>query len=243
MTGGDPLLDLDAVHTYYGDHHVLQGISFTVGRDEVVAYLGRNGTGKTTTYKAITGVVEPERGTVEFGGDVLNGLQPHVIGRKGVSFVSAENKVFPHLTVRENIKLPTLERGTEPDFESLYELFPDLTEYEDKKAGALSGGQQQMVAIAQGLAPDPDLLLLDEPVQGLAVQYVDRIADLLEELKDANLAIMVIEHDIELALDLADRVLVLDEGQIRFAGTPTELREDRSIIDRYIGVSGFAETD
>jgi branched-chain amino acid transport system ATP-binding protein len=235
------LLQLDGVHAYYGDHHVLDGITFDVDTDEVVAYLGRNGTGKTTTYKLITGLLEPREGTITYGDEVINGQPPHEIGRKGVSFVAADEKVFPHLTVRENIRLPTLERDAVPDFEYLYELFPDLREYEHSRAADLSGGQQQMVAIAQALAADPDLLLLDEPVQGLAVQFVEKVSSLLDRLtSEQDLAVMIIEHDIDLALEVADRVLVLDEGQIVWQGSSETLAENDDIIDRYIGVQGFA---
>jgi branched-chain amino acid transport system ATP-binding protein len=235
------LLQLDEVHAYYGDHHVLDGISFDVDSDEVVAYLGRNGTGKTTTYKLVTGLHEPRSGTITYDGEVINGQAPHEIGRKGVSFVAADDKVFPHLTVRENIRLPTLERDVVPDFEYLYDLFPDLREYENARAANLSGGQQQMVAIAQALAADPDLLLLDEPVQGLAVQFVEKVSNLLDRLtSEQDLAVMIIEHDIDLALDVADRVLVLDEGRIVWEGTSEELAANDDVIDRYIGVQGFA---
>lgn len=233
-------LKLDDIHAYYGDYHVLNGISFEVGANDIVAYLGRNGTGKTTTFKVITGLVEPRQGTVTLNGNVVNTLPTYEIGRNGVSFVLADKKVFPHLTVKENIQLPTLERSIEPDFEVLYDLFPDLAEYEKIKAGNLSGGQQQMVALAQGLAPDPELLLLDEPVQGLAVEFVDRVSNLLERLR-GDVAIMLIEHDIELALSVADYVLIIDEGEIVWRGASEELREDEAVINHYIGVSGFAE--
>lgn len=237
------LLALEDVHAYYGDHHVLDGVSFEVGDDEVVAYLGRNGTGKTTSFKVITGLLGPRSGSVRFHDGRIDGLDPHEIARRGISFVTADEKVFPHLTVRENIRLPTLERPVEPDYESLYELFPDLREYEHARAGDLSGGQQQMLAIAQGLAPDPDLLLLDEPVQGLAVQFVDRVSTLLSDLADERLAVLLIEHDIDLALSVADRVLVLEEGRIVWRGPSEELADDDRVIDRYIGVSGYAGTD
>jgi branched-chain amino acid transport system ATP-binding protein len=240
-TADRPLLHLDDVHAYYGDHHVLDGISFGVDRDEVVAYLGRNGTGKTTTFKLVTGLLEPREGTITYDGDVINGLAPHVVGRRGVAYVAADRKVFPHLTVRENIRLPTLERDAEPDYESLFELFPDLREYDRSRAGSLSGGQQQMVAIAQALASDPDLLLLDEPVQGLAVQFVEKVSDLLGRLTtERDLAVLLIEHDIDLVFEVADRVLVLDEGRIVWEGTSAELEANDEVVDRYIGVRGYA---
>jgi len=236
------LLSVDDVHAYYGDHHVLDGVSFDVD-DEVVAYLGRNGTGKTTSFKIITGLVEPRSGSVTFNNERIDGRKPHEIARRGISFVTADEKVFPHLTVRENLELPTLERNVEPDYEFLYDLFPALREFERTRAGNLSGGQQQMVALAQGLAADPDLLLVDEPVQGLAVQFVDRVSTLLSDLADENLAVLLIEHDIDLALSVADRVLVLEEGHIVWEGPSEELAENDEVIDTYIGVSGYAETD
>jgi branched-chain amino acid transport system ATP-binding protein len=236
------LLSVDDVHAYYGDHHVLDGVSFDVD-DEVVAYLGRNGTGKTTSFKVITGLVEPRSGSVTFNNERIDGRKPHEIARRGISFVTADEKVFPHLTVRENLELPTLERNVEPDYEFLYDLFPALREFERTRAGNLSGGQQQMVALAQGLAADPDLLLVDEPVQGLAVQFVDRVSTLLSDLADENLAVLLIEHDIDLALSVADRVLVLEEGHIVWEGPSEELAENDEVIDTYIGVSGYAETD
>lgn len=237
------LLSLDEVHAYYGDHHVLDGVSFDVADDEAVAYLGRNGTGKTTSFKVITGLVRPRSGSVTFKGERIDGLAPHDIARRGVSFVTADEKVFPHLTVNENIRLPTLERDVKPDYEYLYDLFPDLRKFEHTRAGNLSGGQQQMLAIAQGLAADPDLLLIDEPVQGLAVQFVERVSTLLSDLADENLAVVLIEHDIDLALAVADRVLVLEEGRIVWQGPSAELADNDELIDRYIGVSGHAEAD
>jgi branched-chain amino acid transport system ATP-binding protein len=237
------LLSVDDVHAYYGDHHVLDGVSFDVADDEVVAYLGRNGTGKTTSFKVITGLVTPRSGTVTFEGERIDGRKPHAIARRGISFVTADEKVFPHLTVRENVKLPTLERDVEPDYEFLFDLFPDLRRFEHTRAGNLSGGQQQMVALAQGLAADPDLLLVDEPVQGLAVQFVERVSTLLSELADENLAVMLIEHDIDLAVSVADRVLVLEAGHIVWKGPSEELARNDDIIDRYIGVSGYAEAE
>jgi branched-chain amino acid transport system ATP-binding protein len=236
------LLSVDDVHAYYGDHHVLDGVSFDVD-DEVVAYLGRNGTGKTTSFKVITGLVEPRSGSVTFNNERIDGRKPHEIARRGISFVTADEKVFPHLTVRENLELPTLERNVEPNYKFLYDLFPALREFERTRAGNLSGGQQQMVALAQGLAADPDLLLVDEPVQGLAVQFVDRVSTLLSDLADENLAVLLIEHDIDLALSVADRVLVLEEGHIVWEGPSEELAENDEVIDTYIGVSGYAETD
>jgi branched-chain amino acid transport system ATP-binding protein len=237
------LLSVDDVHAYYGDHHVLDGVSFDVADDEVVAYLGRNGTGKTTSFKVITGLVTPRSGTVTFEGERIDGRKPHAIARRGISFVTADEKVFPHLTVRENVKLPTLERDVEPEYEFLFDLFPDLRRFEHTRAGNLSGGQQQMVALAQGLAADPDLLLVDEPVQGLAVQFVERVSTLLSELADENLAVMLIEHDIDLAVSVADRVLVLEAGHIVWKGPSEELARNDDIIDRYIGVSGYAEAE
>jgi branched-chain amino acid transport system ATP-binding protein len=237
------LLSLDDVHAYYGDHHVLQGLSFDVADDEAVAYLGRNGTGKTTSFKVITGLVRPRSGSVTFRGERIDDRKPHEIARQGISFVTADEKVFPHLTVRENVKLPTLERDVEPDYEHLFDLFPDLRQFEDVRAGNLSGGQQQMVAIAQGLAADPDLLLIDEPVQGLAVRFVDRVSSLLSDLADEDLGVVLIEHDVDLALEVADRVLVLEEGRIVWRGPSAELAADEEVIDRYIGVSGYAEAD
>ena len=235
----DPLLELTDIEASYGDHQVLDGVSFAVGRDDVVTYLGRNGTGKTTTFKIITGLHDPDAGTVTYGGADITGAEPHRITRRGISFVTADNKVFPHLTVRENIRLPTLERDVTPDFDRLFALFPDLETYADAKAGHLSGGQQQMVALAQGLAPDPDLLLLDEPVQGLAVEFVEKVADLIERLQ-GEVAIVMIEHDIDLALSVGDRALVLDEGRIAWQGTTDDLARNDGVIDRYIGVKGYA---
>lgn len=235
----DALLELDGVHASYGDHQVLCGLSFAVGRDDVVTYLGRNGTGKTTTYKVVTGLLTPDAGTVTYDGTDITGDEPHRVAKRGVSFVTADTKVFPHLTVKENIRLPTLERDVSVDYDALFELFPDLADYSNAKAGHLSGGQQQMVALAQGLAPDPDLLLLDEPVQGLAVEFVDKVANLIEELR-GDVAIVMIEHDIDLALDVGDRALVLDEGRIAWQGSTADLAENDEIIDRYIGVKGYA---
>lgn len=239
--GRSALLELDDVHTYYGDSHILQGISLAIDDREIVGYLGRNGTGKTTTFKTITGLVRPRSGSVAFRGEDLTTLPPHEIARLGISFVTADNKVYPHLTVRENVRLPTLERDVEPDFEYLYDLFPDLMEFEDERAGGLSGGQQQMVALAQGLAADPDLLLLDEPVQGLAPQFVEKVGDLLRELADEDLAVFMVEHDVDLVMDVVDRVLVLDEGRIVYDDTVENLAQNQEVIDRYIGVRGYAD--
>lgn len=233
------LLEISGLDASYGDFQVLNDITFTVGRDDTVAYLGRNGTGKTTTFKIITGLLSPDAGTVHFDGEDVTDEKPHRIARRGVSFVTADNKVFPHLTVKENIKLPTLERDATVDYDRLFDLFPDLADYQNAKAGHLSGGQQQMVALAQGLAPNPDLLLLDEPVQGLAVEFVEKVKDLIKQLQK-EVAIVLIEHDIDLAMDVADRALVLDEGELAWQGTTTHLADEEEIIDRYIGVKGYA---
>ena len=165
----------------------------------------------------------PDAGRVHLHGEDVTGEKPYRIARRGVSFVTADNKVFPHLTVRENVRLPTLEREATVDFESLFDLFSDLADYADAKVGHLSGGQQQMVALAQGLAPDPDLLLLDEPVQGLAVEFVEKVKDLTVRLRD-DVAIVRIEHDIDLALEVAG----------------DDLTANDNVIDRHIGVKGYA---
>jgi branched-chain amino acid transport system ATP-binding protein len=235
----DRLLQVENVSASYGDYQVLDGVSFEVGTEDIVVYLGRNGTGKTTTFKLVTGLMQPDAGTVNLDGEDVTGEESYRVARRGISFVTADNKVFPHLTVRENIRLPTLERDVAADFDALFELFPDLAAQEGTKAGNLSGGQQQMVALAQGLAPNPDLLLLDEPVQGLAVEFVEKVADLLDRLH-GEVAVVMIEHDIDLALEVGDRALVLDEGRIAWQGSTDDLAANDEVIDRYIGVKGYA---
>lgn len=235
MSNTSPLLEIEKINTYYGDAHVLHDVSAQVERDEIVGLLGRNGAGKTTTLKSVIGLQPPQTGRIRFKGEPIQGDDPEDIYRRGVGYIAEDRAIFPDLTVRENL-LVGLRSGQDPDFEQVFEYFPRLEERLGQKGGTLSGGEQQMLAIARTVVSNPDLLLIDEPTEGLMPTLVEGISEIVEQLNEDDHTIFLVEQNIDLVLDIADRVYVVSQGAVRFSGTPKELENDRETIDRHLAV-------
>jgi branched-chain amino acid transport system ATP-binding protein len=229
------ILELQALDTYYGLAHVLHGLSLTVGTGEVVALLGRNGAGKTTTLRSITGLTPPRSGRVVFRGQDVTGRAPHAIARIGIALVPETRGIFSYLTARENLDIAR-RPGSRWTREIALERFPKLREVLDRKGRFLSGGEQQMLAIARALMTGPELLLLDEPSQGLAPLVVEAVMGTIRDLKTERVSMLLVEQNADMALRLADRVYVIDHGTVVFAGTPDVLRGDESVMSTYLGV-------
>jgi len=235
VSNTSPLLEIEKINTYYGDAHVLHDVSAQVERDEIVGLLGRNGAGKTTTLKSVIGLQPPQTGRIRFKGEPIQGDDPEDIYRRGVGYIAEDRAIFPDLTVRENL-LVGLRSGQDPDFEQVFEYFPRLEERLGQKGGTLSGGEQQMLAIARTVVSNPDLLLIDEPTEGLMPTLVEGISEIVEQLNEDDHTIFLVEQNIDLVLDIADRVYVVSQGAVRFSGTPEELENDRETIDRHLAV-------
>ena len=231
------ILELWAIDTYYGLAHVLHGLSLTVGPGEVVALLGRNGAGKTTTLRSITGLTPPRAGHVVFKGEDVAGRAPHEIARAGIALVPETRGIFSYLTARENLDLAR-RPGSRWTREIALERFPKLREVLDRKGRFLSGGEQQMLAIARALMTGPELLLLDEPSQGLAPLVVEAVIGTIRDLKTERVSMLLVEQNADMALQLADRVYVIDHGTVVFEGTPAALRADEAVMSTYLGVGG-----
>jgi branched-chain amino acid transport system ATP-binding protein len=235
------LLALQDLHAYYGEAHILQGVSLTVGRGEVVTLIGRNGAGKTTTLKSIMGLVSP-RGRISFDGRELAGLATHDIARAGIAYVPEERRILPNLSVAENLRLGMLgaARGTQAEngaaVEEVLTYFPRLRERYEQKGKSLSGGEQQMLAIARGLVARPKLMLVDEPTEGLSPLLVESLTEILGEINRRGTTILLVEQILEVALALSHRLYVMDQGRIQFTGTPDALRADPEIQQRFLGV-------
>ena len=230
------LLSVEEIHSYYGESYILQGVSLEVEEGTVVALLGRNGAGKTTTLKSIMGVVPPRRGRILLRGEAITGRRPHAIARGGVSYLPETRGIFPSLTVLENLKLVERRRPGPWTLARVLELFPILQERGAIGGNQLSGGEQQMLAIARALLLNPELLILDEPTEGLAPIIVRDIEKHLRAFKDQGLTILLVEQNFRFALDLADRVAVLGKGKVRWHGTPDALRKDSAMQHKWLGV-------
>jgi branched-chain amino acid transport system ATP-binding protein len=231
------MLDLDRVDAYYGDSHILHGVSFTVRDGEVVCLLGRNGAGKTTTIMTVMGYLHPRRGAVRYNGRDIGALSPYTIARLGFGFVPQERGVFPSLTVRENLTVFARGgRGTYWTLPRIFELFPSLHARERNLGFQLSGGEQQMLSIARALMLNPALLLLDEPSEGLAPIIVQEIVQVLRRLKGEGLAILLVEQNLRVALALADRHHVMNKGEICFTGSTAELEGNEFVLRNYLSV-------
>ncbi len=229
-----PLLVVEDIHTAYGLSRVLFGVSLEVAAGECVCLLGRNGVGKTTTMRSIMGLTPPSRGRVLWQGRDIAGWAPHRIARAGIGFVPEDRRIFAELSVWENLDVArrAARRQSRWTVDSVYELFPVLRELRDRRGGYLSGGEQQMLTIARTLMGNPDLLLLDEPSEGLAPLVVETLRVKIGELKAQGLTILLAEQGVEFSLSLADRVYVLEKGSIRHTGAAAELREDKALLDR-----------
>ena len=232
------LLRVEAVDTYYGRSHVLQNVSLNVDHASVVALLGRNGAGKSTTLKSIMGIVAAARGSIRFAGAAIHHLSPHRIARRGIAYVPEDRGIFASLTVDEHLSLsrPRTPIGRRVTTEELYEDFPLLAARRRHRGNELSGGEQQMLAIARALTLAPRLLILDEPTEGLAPVVVERIAGIVHTLKAAGMTMLIVEQNYPFAIELAQRVYVLGKGRIRWQGTAAELDEAPEIRATWLGV-------
>ena len=231
------ILEVRQIDTYYGLGHILHGLSLGVAEGEVVALLGRNGAGKTTTLRSITGLTPPKRGEILYKGASIAGRDPARVSRMGIAMVPETRDIFSYLTVKENLAIARRE-GSRWQMEAVLERFPGLRGRLGHKGRELSGGEQEMLAIARALMTGPDLLLLDEPSQGLAPMVVNTVMDTIRELKRQHVSMLLVEQNAEMALQLADRVYVVDHGTVVFEGTPAELRADQQVTATYLGVGG-----
>jgi branched-chain amino acid transport system ATP-binding protein len=230
------MLDVQEIHTYYGDSYVLQGISMRIEPGQVVGLLGRNGMGKTTLIRSIVGFTPPRRGRVLFKSHDITGWVSNRVVGLGLGLVPQGRRVFPTLSVRENLAV-ALKEGKGPwTLDRVMELFPRLRERAENRAGKLSGGEQQMLAIARALVTNPELLLMDEPTEGLAPLLVREVGRVIERLKAEGLSILLVEQNLPLALRIADHIHVLSRGQIVYSGAPAALEEDREVKARYLGL-------
>ncbi|WP_336327247.1 ABC transporter ATP-binding protein [Halovenus sp. HT40] len=228
------LLDVSDIHTYYGESHILEGVSLEVGEGEVVALLGRNGVGKTTTMRSILQLTPPVEGSITFDGEELVGKDTYEVAEAGIGWIPEERRMFARLSVEENIRAAVPDGEDVPEaLQTSYETFPILEERSDQRAGDLSGGQQQMLAIARGLVGDNDLLLVDEPSEGLAPQIVTDVGRALMDAAE-EIPILLVEQKLGLALDLADRFYVMDHGQIIDEGKTDEVSTEDERLRRYL---------
>jgi branched-chain amino acid transport system ATP-binding protein len=226
------ILDVEQINTFYGTSHILFDVSLQVGDGEVVALMGRNGAGKTTTIRSIMGLTPPRSGQVRFKGEDVARLRPFRIARRGMALVPAGRRIFPSLTVRDNLEIarkPSLSGKPEWTVDRIYRLFPKLQELADRRGGALSGGEQQMLAVGRALMGNPDFILLDEPAEGLSPLIVGMLLDHLVNLKQAGMPMLLCEQNAMFALRVADRGYVLDKGTVKYHGTTRELGASQEV--------------
>ena len=233
-----PQLEVRDIHTSYGLSQVLFGISFDVAEGEIVSLIGRNGVGKSTTMRSVIGLTPPRAGSVSWLGQDITGMPTHRISKLGIGFVPEDRRIFPDLSVWENLDIARrpAANGAGWDEERVFELFPDLAEIRDRRGGVLSGGQQQMLTIARSLMGNPTLLLLDEPSEGLAPLVVEAVRDRIAQLKQAGLSIVLAEQNLDFVLALSDRLHILEKGEIKFTGTPDDLRGNDAVLEKYLTV-------
>jgi len=232
------LLELQNVHSYYGKSHVLHDVTMSVERGSLVTLIGRNGAGKSTTLKSIMGMLTPKTGTITFDGEDVTHDTPHERSEKGIALVPEHRRVFPDLTVEENLRLGGLAHDASQDVhDRVFEYFPQLEKYVDHPAGKMSGGEQQMLAIGRALVSDPDLLLIDEPTEGLMPSLVKDLKRRLVEINDDGTTILLVEQNANLALDISDYGYVIDEGLIQFDGPSEVLQADEEMKQRYLALN------
>jgi branched-chain amino acid transport system ATP-binding protein len=232
-----PLLELQAVDTYYGEIHILQGLSLRVGAGELVCLLGGNASGKSTTLKTILGIVRPRNGAVQFGGEEVTDRSTSYRIQKGMAIVPENRRLFAPMSVVENLQMGAYLHGggTKEDFERVYELFPLLYERRSQLAGTLSGGEQQMVAMGRALMSKPKLLLMDEPSMGLAPILVERSFEIIKQVHESGVAMLIVEQNANVSLSIADRGYVLSTGRLVLEGRADDLREDEGLRKAYLG--------
>ena len=231
------MLKVDQLHAYYGKSHVLHGVNFHVAPGEIVALLGRNGSGRSTTAKAIMGMVHAE-GSVDWKGQSLLGRKPFEIAHMGLGYVPESRDIFPGLTVQQNLLLGQKGAGKASrwSLDDMYAMFPRLKERENTEAGVLSGGEQQMLTLCRTLMGDPDLIMIDEPTEGLAPKIVELVGEYLQRLKQRGISVLLIEQKLTIAMHISDRALVMGHGSIVFDGTPAELRADAGTRKEWLEV-------
>jgi branched-chain amino acid transport system ATP-binding protein len=235
------LVDVEDIHTYYGKSHILHGVSLQVGRGEVVGLLGRNGVGKSTTLKTIMGLVNPSRGEVRFEGSAVTRLPAHRLARIGIAFVPEDRRIFRLLTVMENLRTGLDRRGVSEEckqglLEKVFAYFPVLAERRHQAGGTLSGGEQQMLAIARAMMLEPKIILLDEPTEGLMPRMVSQIREIIEALHRDGVAILLVEQNVPLTLEASQRIYIMEKGMVRHHCAASELRVSDAVIQQYMGV-------
>ena len=230
------MLEVEEIHTFYGLSHILFGVSLSIESGKVVCLLGRNGAGKSTTLKSIIGLTPPKQGSIRFKEEEIAGKQPYVLVRKGISYVPDERRIFADLTVEDNLEIAErkVEGGGGWDKERVYELFPALKDIASRRGGCLSGGEQKMLAIARALMCNPELLLLDEPTEGLAPTLVKTLEDQIGTLKETGLTVLLAEQNVKTTLRLSDYGYIIDDGKIRYQGSIEELKENEEVRKKYL---------
>jgi len=225
----EPLLELESVNTYYGESHILHDLSLDVTEGEVVSLLGRNGAGKTTTLRSIMGLNPPKSGAIRFRGEDIAGRSPDEILHEGIALVPEERIIFPDLTVEENLRVPQRRSDATREFtiEEIYDLFPILSDRQDQIGHSLSGGEQQMLTISRSLLANPNLLLMDEPSEGLAPQIVEKLRDRILQLKELELTLLLVEQNVEFAKACSNRHYIIDQGEVKFSGLLSDLDDER----------------
>jgi branched-chain amino acid transport system ATP-binding protein len=233
-----PLLQVEDIHTAYGTSRVLFGISLDIKPGECVCLLGRNGVGKTTTMRSIMGLTPPSQGRVRFKGEDITGSAPYRLARQGIGYVPEDRRIFAELSVGENLEVAarSANRSGRWTTENVADLFPKLAELRDRMGGVLSGGEQQMLTIARTLMGNPELLLLDEPSEGLAPVIVENLLEQVQRLKGEGLTILLAEQGVDFSLSLADRVYVLEKGAVRFSGPAAQLRDDAALRNKLLAL-------
>lgn len=230
-------LEVENIHTSYGLSQVLFGVSFSVEPGQIVALIGRNGVGKTTTMRSIIGLTPPKQGAVRFEGRDIAGLPAHRIAKLGIGFVPEERRIFPELSVWENLDIarrPAADGQQEWNEERVFELFPDLREIQQRAGGVLSGGQQQMLTIARCLMGNPRLILLDEPSEGLAPRVVENLREQVKMLKETGISLVLAEQNLGFVLYLSDYCHIMEKGEIKYSGSPADLRANQDVLDQYL---------
>jgi len=234
------MLEVQNIHTYYGQSHILQGVSLKVDKGEIVLLSGRNGAGKTTTIRSIIGLVPPKSGEITFLGEKIAGIPVHLVSQKRISLVPEGRKIIPGLTVYENLKIATLKNKDKTRIEVLLNqislIFPRLRERWNQEGTSLSGGEQQMLAIARALVSDPVLMLIDEPSEGLSPILVEKIAGVLKEIQNKGMTILLVEQNTDMALEISSRCYLMDEGMIKFEGSPEEIKSNEEIQREYLAI-------
>jgi branched-chain amino acid transport system ATP-binding protein len=231
------MLKVENLHAYYGKSHVLHGVNFQVGEGEIVALLGRNGSGRSTTAKAIMGLVDCQ-GSIDWNGQAIQGKKAYEVAHLGIGYVPENRDIFPKLTVHQNLQLGQKggAKNSRWTFADMYAMFPRLKEREHTEAGVLSGGEQQMLTLCRTLMGDPDLIIIDEPTEGLAPKIVELVGQYLQELKARGISVLLIEQKLTIAMNISDRALVMGHGSIVFEGTPEALRADNYIRKEWLEV-------